>query len=288
VNGTWRLINHGAGPPDWNMAVDRALLDTAVATEGIPTLRLFWWDPHALSLGANQKADDSIDWATLAADGYGVVRRPTGGRAILHADELTYSVIAPAPSGGITAAYRWLAEGLIGGLAEAGITVDLQRQHASSEEGDRSGQQRSALETRHPCFSSAGRYELMAGGRKLVGSAQCRSRGWLMQHGSILLGSGHVSLPRYLIGADIEKEMAQLQGATVDCATLLGYDLSAGDLAPTFAAGFARELGISLEDGRMSEEELERADRLRTDQFNTEEWTRFGRRSSVTDEDTVD
>ena len=109
-----------------------------------------------------------------------------------------------------------------------------------------------------------------------------------MQHGSILLGNEHVNLPRYLIGADIEKEMVQLQGATVDCTTLLGYDLSAGDFALTFAAGFARELGFSLEEGLMSEEELERAERLRTDQFSTEAWTRFGRRSSATDEDATD
>ena len=208
----WRLINHGAGPPDWNMAVDRALLDHAVDAGGIPTLRLFWWTPHALSLGANQKAHESIDWTLLAADGYGVVRRPTGGRAILHGEELTYSVTAPAPPGGITAAYRWLSDGLRGGLAEAGIAVDLERRHALPAGGDSAEHRGTSLETRHPCFSTAGRYELMAGGRKIVGSAQCRSRGWLMQHGSILLGNEHVNLPRYLIGADIEKEMAQLRG----------------------------------------------------------------------------
>ncbi len=288
MSGLWRLIHHGAGSPDWNMAVDRALLDTAVESEAIPTLRLFWWNPHALSLGANQNADGVIDWTALTTDGYGVVRRPTGGRAILHAEELTYSVVAPAPPGGITAAYRWLADGLRGGLAEAGITVDLERMHTSRDTGNRAERQGSALETRHPCFSTAGRYELMAGGRKLVGSAQYRNGGWLMQHGSILLGSEHVNLPRYLIGADVDVEIARLQRATVDCTTLLGYDLPASDLAPMFAAGFARALGISLEEDRMSGEELERVDRLRTGQFGTVEWTRFGRRRNATDKETAD
>jgi len=247
VSGLWRLIHHGAGSPDWNMAVDRALLDTAVESEAIPTLRLFWWNPHALSLGANQNADGVIDWTALTTDGYGR-----------------------------------------GGLAEAGITVDLERMHASRDTGNRAERQGSALETRHPCFSTAGRYELMAGGRKLVGSAQYRNGGWLMQHGSILLGSEHVNLPRYLIGADVDVEMARLQRATVDCTTLLGYDLPASDLAPMFAAGFARALGISLEEGRMSGEELERVDRLRTRQFGTVEWTRFGRRRNATDKETAD
>jgi len=283
VSGPWRLLHHGAGPPDWNMAVDRALLDQAVEEGAGPTLRLFWWNPHSLSLGANQDAIDSIDWVTLAADGYGVVRRPTGGRAIFHAEELTYSVVAPSPPGGITAAYLWLAEGLRGGLAEAGIEVDLERTQTSRAGGHDQNGENPALEVREPCFSTAGRYELVAGGCKLVGSAQCRHQGWFMQHGSILLGSEHVNLPQYLVGTEVEKEVVRLRRATVDCATLLGYPLSADDLAPVFAVGFARALGITLEAGELSREEDERAERLRTDQFGTTGWTRFGRREKAVD-----
>jgi lipoate-protein ligase A len=265
------------------MAVDRALLDQAVETGGGPTLRLYWWDPRSLSLGANQAAVDSIDWVKLAADGYGVVRRPTGGRAILHAEELTYSVVAPSPPGGITAAYLWIAEGLRGGLAEAGIEVDLERTQAPVARGHDPGGEHPALEVRQPCFSTAGRYELVSGGYKIVGSAQCRSQGWFMQHGSILLGGEHANLPRYLIGSEAEKEVVRLRRATVDCATLLGRPIAADDLAPVFAAGFARALGITLEAGELSREELQRAERLRSGQFSTREWTRFGRREEAPD-----
>ncbi len=279
----WRLLNHGAGPPGWNMAVDRALLDRAVEEKARPSLRLFWWNPHSLSLGANQDAIDAIDWVGLAKDGYGAVRRPTGGRAILHAEELTYSVVAPAPPGGITAAYLWIAKGLQGGLSEAGIEVELERMQTSRSDGIQQVDESPALEVRDPCFSAAGRYELVVGGRKLVGSAQCRSQGWFMQHGSILLGSEHINLPHYLVGSEVEKEVVRLRRATVDCATLLGHPLSADDLAPVFAVGFARALGITLEAGELSRAEEGWSDRLRTDQFGTTEWTRFGRRGKVTD-----
>ena len=290
MTGRWRLMLDGPGPPDRNMAVDRALLDQAVEGRADPTLRLYWWEPHSLSLGANQEAREAVDWVALAADGYGAVRRPTGGRAILHAEELTYSVVAPSPPGGITAAYLWLAEGLQGGLAEAGIQVDIERMDdGPTAERDGAGvrERTSPLEVRDPCFSTPGRYELVSRGRKLVGSAQCRHRGWFMQHGSILLGSEHVNLPRYLIGADYAKEMVRLRRATVDCATLLGHPLPAGDLAPTFAAGFARALGIILEEGTLNREEEERVERLQQEQFTTTGWTREGRRAQAAAEESA-
>lgn len=280
MNGPWRLLVDGPGAPNWNMAVDRALLDCAVQKGSHSTLRLYWWEPHSLSLGAHQKGGDAVNWEALRSDGYGAVRRPTGGRAILHAQELTYSVITPTPEGGIVEAYRWLAAGLQGGLREAGVDIELERMSRPDSEPDArtgvKGQNGPSLNTRHPCFAAAGRYELVAGGRKVVGSAQCRSRGWLMQHGSILMGPGHLRLPFYLSGVDAAKEMSRLEEATVDCSSLLGREITAGDLVEPFATGFARSLGIELEEGEMSAQELDHAERLRAGQFGTEEWIKHG------------
>jgi len=282
VSERWRLLIDGAGAPDWNMALDRALLDLAPDSRSLPTLRLYWWVPHALSLGANQRAEGQIDWPALERDGYGAVRRPTGGRAILHAEEVTYSVTAPAPPGGIAAAYAWLAEGLVAGLRRAGVEAELQRLRPARPAGGAVAHSRSngVLATRHPCFSAAGRYEITARGRKLVGSAQCRARGWFMQHGSILLGPEHLNLPRYLCGADHESEIEKLRRATIDCSSLLGRPLAPDDLVGPLTEGFARALGIEFEPGVLNRTERDSAERLCAEQFATRAWTRAGNRGS--------
>lgn len=269
----WRLLLDGPADGPWNMAVDEALL-LGGPDGGAPTLRLYTWHPHTLSLGANQRVTTGLDWDRLEKDGYGVVRRPTGGRAILHAQELTYSVTAPAPPGGTLAAYLWLAEGLRSGLAAAGVALDLERSRRPQARG---------IDTRNPCFTAAGRYELVAGGRKVVGSAQRRRGGWLMQHGSILLGPEHLRLPRYLGSPDPAAEEAALAWATVDCSTLLGRPLEAADLTGPFAEGFARALGVRLVPGGLSTDERDRADRLRTIRFADPVWTRQGRRKDPDD-----
>ncbi len=278
----WRLLLDGAGAPDWNMALDRALLETAAGDRSPPTLRLYWWRPHALSLGANQRGGEEVAWEALELDGYAAVRRPTGGRAILHACELTYSVTAPAPPGGIVAAYLWLGKGLVAGLRAAGLAVDLARVRGSRPGGEERAHALpgGALQTRHPCFSAAGRYEITARGRKLVGSAQCRSRGWLMQHGSILLGPEHLNLPRYLVGVDPESEIEKLRAATIDCSSLLGRPFGPEELLGPLTEGFARTLEIELAPGVLSREERESAQRLRTEQYATRAWTRDGVRGS--------
>ena len=270
----------GAGSPDWNMALDRALLDTAAGSRMVPTLRLYWWKPHTLSLGAHQRADKTVEWQALERDGYAAVRRPTGGRAILHAEELTYSVTAPAPEGGISAAYLWLGEGLVAGLRQAGVEVELERTRPARPPGGEAAHSlpEGVLATRQPCFSAAGRYEIMAGGRKVVGSAQCRARGWFMQHGSILLGPEHLILPRYLCGVDPESEIVKLREATVDCSSLLGRPLAPDDLVGPLTEGFARTLGIALSPGVLSRTEYDLAERLRTEQYATHAWTRAGHR----------
>lgn len=276
----WRLLIDGPGAPDWNMAVDTALLECSVENCSAPILRLYWWKPHALSIGVNQDASDSVDWAKLSRDGYGVVRRPTGGRAILHAEELTYSVVAPSPPGGIQAGYRWLAAGLQEGLARIGIKLQLEKSRSMAGRSATDKRSSASLQTRRPCFSAAGRYELVADGRKVVGSAQLRRKGWMMQHGSILLGREHLNLPLYLLDVDVEKEISKLDRATVDCSTLIGHPLNREQLLSPFSEGFSQALGIEVEEDALSSLEMKRAERLQTEQYGNEHWVRSGGISS--------
>jgi lipoate-protein ligase A len=170
----------------------------------------------------------------------------------------------------------------VAGLRQAGLEVELERRRPPRPPGGEAAHTRpeGVLAARHPCFSAAGRYEISAGGRKVVGSAQCRAHGWFMQHGSILLSSGHLNLPRYLGGDDPEREIVELREATVDCSSLLGRPLVPDDLVAPLTAGFARTLGIELEPGFLSPFERDLAERLRTEQFATRSWTREGSRGS--------
>jgi len=163
-----------------NMAVDACLVRMAERGEFDIALRTYTWQPHTVSLGRLQKGSGGIDRQRLSAQGFGLVRRPTGGRAVWHGRELTYSVTAgsrhPLYSDGIEKSLGAVASVLVTALKAIGVPAVMNRAERS---GDGFG--------RGPCFVSHGRFEVMTqDGRKLVGSAQARTRGAFLEHGSIL------------------------------------------------------------------------------------------------------
>lgn len=163
------------------MALDAALLES-VAAGGAPVIRFYLWSPACLSLGRNQRAMGVYDPARIAAAGLDVVRRPTGGLAVLHDAELTYAVAAPSHLlGGPREAYRRIHGAIAAGLASLGAPVDLAG--PGTGVADRG-------EAALPCFAAPAGGEVVAGGRKLVGSAQRCERRTLLQHGSILIEDG--------------------------------------------------------------------------------------------------
>jgi lipoyl(octanoyl) transferase len=172
----WRLLLSPPLDGPENMALDEALMARARRT-GETVLRVYGWTRPTLSLGRNQRGAGLYREAALAARGVGVVRRPTGGRALLHHREVTYSVTAPCePSGAPSGEYERINTLLVRALASLGAPVV-----AAVPLG------RSAPPSGAPCFAEPARGELTLGGRKLVGSAQWRDRGALLQHGSILV-----------------------------------------------------------------------------------------------------
>ncbi len=162
-----------------NMAIDEALLESIGAGNSPPTLRFYGWEPGCLSLGHAQPLGD-IDRLALEAQGWDLVRRPTGGKAILHVDELTYAIIAPsrhpALQGGVLASYRRLSMGLTAGLTRLGLELDPPS--AEPVPGD----QQNPI-----CFETPSAYELTSHGKKLLGSAQLRRRDAILQHGTLPL-----------------------------------------------------------------------------------------------------
>lgn len=154
-----------------------------------PLLRLYAWKPWAVSLGANQRESD-IDPALCADRGFAIVRRPTGGRAVLHANELTYCVVAPLANNQTAhSLYRDIHLLLLAALQTLGIR-DMSFQKSQPDFRTLYTMPTSSL----PCFASAARYELQWHGKKVVGSAQRRFGNVVLQHGSLLLGAGHEQL----------------------------------------------------------------------------------------------
>lgn len=216
------------------MAADLALLDE-VAGGAPAALRCYQWDPPALSLGRFQPAGD-VDLDACRARGVEVVRRPTGGRALLHGGDLTYAVAVPRPAGAagaVDAVYAWLAGGLVAGLARLGIAAEV-----AHHEG----------ETEAACFASLRGSDLRVGGRKLVGSAQVSRGGAVLQHGSVLLRRLPLDETDLLVFPDPtarEAARARLAAATVTLADL-GVTASAADVAAALTSGFAEALDLDF------------------------------------------
>jgi lipoyl(octanoyl) transferase len=190
----FRLLDTPPAPGAWNMAVDSALLES-VRDGAAPVLRFYRWAPACLSLGRNQPARSRYDLDALLARRIEVVRRPTGGRAVLHDRELTYAVVLPADAlGGQKRCYAAVNRALARGLRALGVAAELQPATG----------RRAAAPSLAPCFQEPAEGELVVSGRKLVGSAQRRADGVLLQHGSLLLANQQGSLREVLLEPGVD------------------------------------------------------------------------------------
>ena len=263
----WRLINSGNADGPNNMAVDEAILEAVAAENSPPTLRFYGWQPACLSLGYRQPWT-VVDMDLCAAAGWDVVRRPTGGRTILHVDELTYSVIAPAGEprvkGSILESYRRLSEALMVGLTMLGL--------ASS---DAPPDPESDVSAGPACFDGPANYEITHEGRKLVGSAQVRKKNVVLQHGTLPLRGdvGRVALALRSKSAQAQEQMAtNLRRQATTLAKALGRDIPFNDAAESLVAGFAQTLNLDLVASDLSAFERERAAELRSRKYASESW----------------
>lgn len=182
--GKWRHLLTPPASGAWNMALDEALLERARET-GEHVLRVYSWSRPTLSLGRNQRAEGLYDLKQAAVLGVDIVRRPTGGRAVLHHREVTYSVTAPLSETTLRSSYHLINQLLILALRRLGVSVSVADSLA-----------RAPLPDGSPCFEVPTAGELTLGGRKLVGSAQWREEGALLQHGSILIADDQPMIAR--------------------------------------------------------------------------------------------
>lgn len=265
--GTGDGLEPGSGAR--NMAVDHALLQS-VQAGARPVLRLYLWDPPTLSFGRNQRAVDVYDPARAAGAGIAVVRRPTGGLAVLHDRELTYCVLAPlALLGGPRQAYGRINDALVRALQSLGVAA------ARAGSGRARAPDRDTIE---PCFTEPAQGEVVVAGRKLVGSAQRCEAQALLQHGSILLAGTQQAVAALLCcrtaaaagsdagaqGPRAGRSPAGTGGGAITLAELLGAAPAVGAVAAAVQCGFENVFGIRLAPQPLTCEELGRTADLET------------------------
>jgi len=253
---TWRILRDSPASGAWNMAMDVALAASLGEDEGV--LRIYRWTRPTLSFGRNQPARNLYDPFAIASLGADVVRRPTGGREVLHDREVTYSVLVPLRAlGGMREAYRTLNEALLAAFRSLGVRAELAPDAPTPSLA--SG----------PCFQGAASGEVMVEGRKLAGSAQVRRGRVLLQHGSILLAPPSISLPALRMPQAIPLSQAA-EGVTL--AEILSTPVHFQGVAAAVESGMAGTLGGKWARSEASAKELEVATSL-LPRYQSPDWT---------------
>jgi len=265
----WRLLLTPPSRGAWNMAVDEAILQGMGDGSALPTLRLYAWDPCCLSLGYAQPLGD-VDLPRVHALGWDLVRRLTGGRAVLHTDEITYSIIAPLNErhmkGTVLQSYGRLAVGLM----ELFRLLDLQVEV----------QERAGTIPKNPnpvCFEVPSTSEITVGGKKLVGSAQARRKEGILQHGSLPLTGDLTRILQVLVYPDEDaraRAASHLLERATTVETALGRDVSWNEAAQAFINAFSSVLDLDLQEGELSPQEIARTRMLVENKYSDPNWNR--------------
>ncbi len=270
----WRLLLSPAlstGPA--NMALDESMAVSVAQGQEPPTLRIYGWNSRTISIGRFQSAKD-IAWEVAQEHGVEVVRRPTGGRALLHTEEVTYAVALPQDhklaAKGVLETYRQISQGLVAALEDLGLRAD------PLVASKRLPSQNSAA-----CFEIPSAYEVTVEGRKLIGSAQCSREGYVLQHGSIPLAGNQSELVSFLeLGeAERDKLRVELHSKSTSLAfpaqSALGKQrpFSRNEVIEALVAGFHRGLNVDLEEATTEPRELANAGDLIRRKYANTTWT---------------
>ena len=269
---TWNFINTGNQDPYYNMAMDEALLNFVSRGEIDPVIRFYTWNPATLSIGYFQRLQKEIDIEKVSEKGFGLVRRQTGGRGVLHDKELTYSVIVPEshpnmPST-ITEAYRVISQGLLEGFKNLGFETYFAVPR-SKEEREKLKQPRSSV-----CFDAPSWYELVVEGRKIAGSAQTRQKGVILQHGSILQDIDIDELFDMFIFKN-DRLKAKMKEAFVEKAVAINdisdTHITLSEMEKAFEEGFKTGLNIEFKPLELSEQQLAEVKELE-EKYRSDDW----------------
>lgn len=258
-----RFIDTGFNDAFTNMAIDEAILQHC----RVPTLRVYGWRPTAISVGYNQNVQREINIDYCKKNNIEIVRRLTGGKAVFHDKEITYSFILPENNGllpfEINESYKIIANALVIALKKIGIGAEIRK---VSER----------IET-PVCFNSSNWYELLVGGRKISGSAQRRMDGKILQHGPILIDFDYNKNNSMFNSDNNFDNIENLKNRITSLKRELKKEINYNELAKAIKSGFKKNFDFELIDDSLANEEIELAKRLGEEKYKTDEWN-FGLR----------
>jgi lipoate-protein ligase A len=270
---TWRYLPYAESSAFENMATDEALLRHAGTAPPVPTLRFFGWVPPAVSLGYFQDARKEVNLPYCREHSIDVVRRPTGGKAVFHDREVTYALVAgenhPLFPRGILGTYQVISSAILRALSKLGVEAEMAadgRSHAPDG--------LAAF-----CFSVPSRYELLVKGRKICGSAQTRSKGVFLQHGSILVDFDPARTAAVLVnpGERVEQKIREMERAVTSLRSHLKERISPLGLTRVLLEGFEEVFHVRIMPGDLSPEERSIKEHLLRTKYTVEKWNVEGK-----------
>jgi lipoate-protein ligase A len=267
---SWRFLDTGFLNGYENMAIDEAIFISCQQKKSPPTIRIYGWIPPAVSLGFFQSAEKGVDLDACKRRGVDVVRRLSGGRAVLHDRELTYALICPEgtpPFGrAVLKAYKAISVCLISALKH--LNLDVEWVASRDKYTPPQSQDKTAS-----CFSSPSWYEITVGGKKICGSAQKRGGGALLQHGSLLIDHDAALLAEVLSSRKSKEAfLAEICSTTTSINHHLSNTIDFNGLKKMVLKNFEENLGITLTRGELSENECQLKDQLLKEKYATDEW----------------
>jgi lipoate-protein ligase A len=266
---SWRLLIHDPLPPPFALAIDEAIALHCTAEGGRPTLRFYQWDRPAISIGRFQPIEAAVRWADCRSANIPVLRRITGGRAVWHDRELTYSLVSPLPSllfpPSLLETVALIGRALAAGLQQLGLPA-----HSSPppvpDPSPRQPRRMDSHRSTH-CFAEPAWYEVSVSGKKVIGSAQRRWRDRFLQQGSILLGYEPDAVTRWL---NVDEADVNNAGGLL---SVTAHPIDPDGLARLIARTMAERWGICIEEGALTREEAALADELVREKYGSPDWT---------------
>lgn len=267
----WRFLPFQTYNAFENMAIDEAILLSADSGGALPTLRFYGWSPPAVSLGYFQDFNKEVNLQKCRSLGIDIVRRPTGGKAVLHENEITYSVVSPKDNplfpDTILGTYKVISSCLVEALFSMGIQASI---------ADNSYHKIDANPLTSLCFSEPSRFELLAGGRKICGSAQVRTKNAFLQHGSLLLGFEPERAVRVLCPEPLPGLSERLGRLITSVREYSEAFSSQSEALRVLQESFRKVLNVELKEGDLTTGEQAEKIRLIKEKYSTEDWNKKG------------
>ena len=273
LKNQWYFISSGPCNPYFNMALDEALLDWHSEGRIPPVIRFYEWNPATLSIGYFQQVERDINMQAVKEQNLGFVRRPTGGRAVLHDRELTYSVIVsesyPQMPASVTEAYRVISEGILLGFQNLGLHAYFSVPETQEQLEDLK-KPKSAV-----CFDAPSWYELVVEGKKVAGSAQTRQKGVILQHGAILLDLDEellLSVFNFSSPEAKEKMRKKITEKAVAMNQFVEKPFTIEQCIEAFSKGFEQAMDIELIPFELTQEQIQYVEHLAKYKYASEDW----------------